>query len=210
MTEPVFPSLPGLAWSVKKSPRFSTRTQKAVSGRQLRLSDQQYPIWQFTLNFDFLRDANDTRGAGISTGFNELRTLANLYLAVLGGAGAFQFTDPTDSVVTATLGVLASGDGATTDFQLYRQLVAGGVSEPVTAPNTVSHVYVDGVDPGGWTVDSATGVVTFGVAPANGTALTWAGTFYFRCHFLDDTIDLENFMLGLWELRELKFESVLP
>ncbi len=31
----VFPTLPGLAWSVTKSPTFQTRIQRAVSGREL-------------------------------------------------------------------------------------------------------------------------------------------------------------------------------
>ena len=50
----IFPALPGLAWSVTKSPTFQTRIQRAVSGRELRALDYPYPLWQFTLVFDFL------------------------------------------------------------------------------------------------------------------------------------------------------------
>ena len=48
----VFPALPGLAWSVTKSPTFQTRIQRAASGRELRALDYPYPLWQFTLVFD--------------------------------------------------------------------------------------------------------------------------------------------------------------
>ena len=70
MTEPVFPVLPGQSWPVTKTPHFATRTQRGVSGRELRLADQPYPIWEFTLSFDVLRDDNDSRGTGNSAGFN--------------------------------------------------------------------------------------------------------------------------------------------
>ena len=43
----IFPALPGLAWSVTKTPTFQTRIQRAVSGRELRALDYPYPLWQF-------------------------------------------------------------------------------------------------------------------------------------------------------------------
>ena len=106
MTLLTFPSqtdLPGLAWSVMKAPRFATRTQKAVSGRQLRIVDQIYPIWTFTLKFDFLRDGYDFRTAGNPSyrGINraEMRTLAGFLLQMQGASGPFLFDDPTDDSV---------------------------------------------------------------------------------------------------------------
>ena len=60
----IFPALPGLGWSVTKAPRFATRIQKAISGRELRVLDQPYPIWTWTLTYALLRDKWDTRGAG--------------------------------------------------------------------------------------------------------------------------------------------------
>ena len=56
-----FPALPGLGWSVSKAPRFATRIQRAVSGRELRVLDQPNPIWSWTLTYSMLRDAHDTR-----------------------------------------------------------------------------------------------------------------------------------------------------
>jgi hypothetical protein len=40
----IFPTLPGLGWSVSKAPRFATRIQRAISGRELRVLDQPNPI----------------------------------------------------------------------------------------------------------------------------------------------------------------------
>ena len=71
-----FPTLPGLGWSVSKAPRFATRIQRAVSGRELRALDQPNPIWTWTLTYSMLRDQNDTRAAsGPGVGYDELRTL---------------------------------------------------------------------------------------------------------------------------------------
>ena len=62
----IFPVLPGLAWSVTKAPRFQTRVQRAVSGRELRLLDQPYPVWSWTLSYSLLRDRGILLNHGIS------------------------------------------------------------------------------------------------------------------------------------------------
>lgn len=211
---PILPALIGMGWPTK-TPKFSTRTQKAVSGRQRRIIDQAFPIWQFSVPFNVLRDGNDVRASsGLGGAFNEMRTLAGLFLASYGAAGVFAFDDPSDDTVIgagAATGICDGGDGSTAQFQLYRQFLGGGgqLREPIIAPNVVTNAYVNGVDPGGWSVN-AFGVLTFGSAPANGAAITWSGSFYFPCHFTDDSIDLEYLMFQVWSLKELKFESVLP
>jgi hypothetical protein len=115
----IFPSLPGLAWSVTKTPTFQTRIQRAASGRELRALDYPYPLWQFTLVFDFLRD-------NPSAGFNELRTLMGFYMLCQGAYSTFLFDDPTDnqvsrqilpaaiSTVSGAPGVGAGGSGYVT------------------------------------------------------------------------------------------------
>src|SRR5207248_7346462 len=139
----IFPSLPGLGWSVVKSPRFATRIQRAVNGRELRALDQPNPIWSWTLTYPLLRDKWDTRGpmgfgGGIGTGYDELRTLAGFFLQQQGAFQPFLFDDPTDRSVTAQL--LGTGDSSAIAFQLVRAM--GNFAEPVTAPNLVSAVYL--------------------------------------------------------------------
>src|SRR4051794_40434747 len=76
----IFPTLPGLAWSVTKTPTFQTRIQRAASGRELRALDYPYPLWQFALVYDFLRD-NPTAG------HDELRTLIGFFMLCQGAFG---------------------------------------------------------------------------------------------------------------------------
>lgn len=59
----------------------------------------------------------------------------------------------------------------------------------------------------GWSV-SSTGIVTFNAAPANGVALTWSGSFYYRLRFKQDTSDFEQFAYNYWSLKKLELISV--
>jgi len=201
----IFPALPGLAWSVTKSPTFQTRIQRAVSGRELRALDYPYPLWQFTLVFDFLRD-------NPAAGFDELRTLMGFFMLCQGAFGTFLFQDPSDDRVSGQQ--IGTGDTLRTVFQLQRTmgetLPGGGFLEPILAPNVVSAVYLNGIiqDPAGYSVDSMTGLVTFNTAPGSGLIITADYSYYFRCRFVDDSYAFENFMFRLWQLKKLTFISV--
>jgi uncharacterized protein (TIGR02217 family) len=205
----IFPSLPGLGWSVTKTPRFATRIQRAVNGRELRILDQPYPIWTWTLTYALLRDKWDARGAtGPGAGYDELRTLAGFFLQQQGALQPFLFDDPSDDGVAGQ--ALGTGDASTAAFQLVRTMM--GFAEPVTAPNAVAAIYLDGVrqDPAGYTVDAATGLVTFLTPPPAGQTVTADFTYWFRVRFADDTAEFENFMYQLWQLKQVKLQSVLP
>jgi uncharacterized protein (TIGR02217 family) len=204
----IFPALPGLGWSVSKAPRFATRTQKAISGRELRVIDQFNPIWTFTLTYEILRDKHDTRGPnGLGAGYDELRTLAGFFLQQQGAFAPFLFDDPTDDTVAGQS--IGTGNSSTTVFQLVRNF--GGFSEPIVAPNVVSAIYFNGVlqSAAGYTVDATTGLVTFTTAPPTSHAITADFTYYFRVRFADDTAEFENFMYQLWSLKQVKLQSVL-
>jgi uncharacterized protein (TIGR02217 family) len=204
----IFPALPGLAWNVTKAPIFQTRIQRAVSGRELRALDYPYPLWQFTLGFEFLRD---DRQAGI----NELNRLVGFFLLCQGAYGTFLYQDPGDNQVSGQS--LGTGDSSTAAWQLQRtlgdpSLPGGGFSEPVLAPNLVSAIAFNGVTqpPASYTVDPATGIVLFSSPPPYGAAITADFTYYFRCRFSDDSCDFSNFMLQLWEAKKVSFISVRP
>src|SRR2546429_9936057 len=127
-------------WSVVKSPRFATRIQRPVNGRELRALDQPNPIWSWTLTYPLLRDRSDARapsGAGI--GYDELRTLAGFFLQQQGALQPFLFDDPTDNAVMGQ--PLGAGDSSRPAFQLLRTM--GGFAEPRTAPNTISAICFD-------------------------------------------------------------------
>jgi uncharacterized protein (TIGR02217 family) len=205
----IFPALPGLAWSVTKAPRFATRIQKAVSGRELRVLDQPWPIWTWTLSYSLLRDKWDGRGStGPGVGYDELRTLAGFFLAQQGALLPFLFDDPSDDAIAGQ--PLGTGDSSASAFQLVRSMA--GFAEPITAPDAVAAVYLDGVrqDPAGYAVDPDTGVVTFAAPPPAGQLITADFTYRFRVRFADDTAEFENFMYQLWQLKQVKLQSVLP
>ena len=208
-----FPTLPGLGWSVSKAPRFATRIQRAVSGRELRVLDQPNPIWTWTLTYSMLRDQNDTRAAsGPGVGYNELRTLMGFFLQQQGAFQPFLFDDPSDDSASAQ--AIGTGDGGTTVFQLVRtmglSLPGGGFAEPITAPNAVSTIYFDGVrqSVSGYSVDPATGLVNFTSPPPASQLVTADFTYYFRVRFADDSADFENFLYQLWALKQVKLQSV--
>jgi uncharacterized protein (TIGR02217 family) len=201
----VFPSLPGLAWSVTKAPTFQTRIQRAVSGRELRALDYPYPLWQFTLVFAFLRD-------NPAAGFDELRTLLGFYLSCQGAYGTFLFQDPSDDRIVDQY--LGTGDSSAAVFQLQRTmgttLRSGGFAEPIAAPKLVEAIYFNGITqiPSSYSVDPNTGLVTFATPPATGLVVTADFSYWFRCRFVDDSYDFENFMYRLWQLKKLTFISV--
>ena len=201
----VFPALPGLSWSVTKTPTFQTRIQRAVSGRELRALDYPYPLWQFTLVFAFLRDEP-------TAGLDELRSLLGFYLTCQGAYGTFLFQDPYDYQVTGQY--LGTGDSSSAVFQLQRtmgtSLPSGGFVEPIVAPNLVTAVYFDGIiqNPAIYSVDPDTGLLTFATPPSTGLVVSADFSYWFRCRFIDDSYDFENFMYRLWQLKKLTFISV--
>jgi len=131
-----------------------------------------------------------------------------------GAFGTFLFRDPSDWQVTGQQ--IGIGDASRTGFQLQRSmgvaLTGGGFIEPVVAPNVVRAIYLNGIvqDPSTYSIDAATGLVTFGSPPSSGLIITVDFTYYFRCRFVDDKYDFENFMYQLWQVKKLAFISVRP
>lgn len=200
----IFPDLPGLGWSVTKSPKFSTRVQKAISGRELRVLDQAYPIWTWTLAYGFLRDKNDIRGSGgLGVGYDELRTFAGFFLQMQGAFQSFQFNDPTDNYVAGQ--VIGTGNSVRTTWQLVRTF--GGFVEPVYFVD-VHAVYLDGTPTTLYTV-YPTGLLTFNTEPPTGAVITADFAYNFNVRFADDAAEFENFMYQLWTLKQIKLQSVL-
>lgn len=197
MSNAIFPSLPGLKWGSRKTPRFSTIVRRAVSGKEVRAARMSYPLWDFSTSYEVLR-------AGAEA---ELQTLVDFFLARKGSFDSFLFTDPSDCVAAGQQ--FGIGDGVTTQFQLVRSLMSGGFLEPVMNLNGAPTLYAAGVEQTtGYTI-SSTGMVSFDVAPAGGAVLTWSGAFYFRCRFSRDTTDFDNFLQDLWEAKKVELVGCL-
>lgn len=199
MSNAIYPTLPGLGWSVIKTPNWTTKVQRSVSGKETRTALESFPRWKFALKYEFLRQ---------DAAYLEIQTLVDFFNARQGSYDSFLFTDPNDNAVTAQS--FGTGDASTKAFQLIRPILSGGFLEPVQNLNSAPSIYVAGVlktVTTDYTIGS-TGIVTFVAAPAAAAALTWTGTYYFRCRFMQDSADFENFMKNLWSLGKIEFISV--
>lgn len=200
MSDAVFPTLPGLAWNVGRYPIFKTSIQEAISGRELRSAYQAYPMWSFSLSYEYL--------AGDAVR-NELKTLLAFFLARRGSFDSFLFADPNFSSVTDYQ--FGMGDGSTTQFQLLREISGGSHAfvEPVQNVNAITNVKkatVAQTNPTNYTINS-TGLITFATAPAVAASLTWTGTYYDRCRFTMDSAEFNQFLKDLWELKKCQFKG---
>jgi uncharacterized protein (TIGR02217 family) len=197
MSNAIFPSLPGLAWGIQKRALWATARSDSSSGRQYTLGKRLYPLWAFRLPFEVLRQ---------STAYPELATLLGFFNARRGSYDDFLYKDPQDC--TASGQSIGTGDGATKSFQLVRNF--GSFVEPVGGVDTASAVVqVAGVNTA-VTFDASLSIVTFAAAPANGAALTWSGTFYFRCRFLKDELAIDQIMAGLNAAKAVEFQTFRP
>lgn len=189
----------GMSWPIRKTPLWKTIIQTPASGRgELRIPLQSYPRWQFDLDVSYLT-------GDMSLPNSYLATLLGFYLAAQGGAADWLYQDPYDNAVTnEQFGV---GDGATTEFQLVRNVGGANGFEDIIQ-NLLGTPVV--TLPSGTASVGPTGIVTYSAAPPNGTVLYWSGGFYYRCRFNDDSLpDLQEDLFQIWSLKGLKFISVI-
>lgn len=194
MSNEVFPTLPGLAFGVKRSPVWDTKRTRTASGRRFAVTYWTYPIWRYRLKYEFLRQRPT---------FTEMESLAAFFNKAGGGFDSWLFSDP-DGNAEANL-QFGLGDGASKDFALLRS--SGGYLEPVGAKNGAITVTINGSATSAYTLIEDR-IVRFNSAPAAGAVLRWTGSYYMRCAFTDDQIDLTKFMRDLWSADGIEFETV--
>lgn len=96
--------------------------------------------------------------------------------------------------------LIGVGDGETVEFQLAKSYASGAqsYSRPITKPVLgTSVIALDAVEQvAGWAVNTATGIVTFDTAPAEGVLVTAGFEFDVPVRFdtdqLDVTLDIER------------------
>lgn len=200
----VFPSLIGLDWGVAKTPTMKTRVSEGASGVEYRAQQWSYPRYQFSLPFQVLR-----QGVADNATYTDYQQLVGFILEQAGMFNNFAYSDPTANQVTAQ--GLGTGTGAQVAFPLVQ--ATSGFTEPVGCANTVSNVYLNGVNQtSGWTL-TQTGnygpdTITFGSAPGSGVAVTATFSFYYVCRFMQDDPEFDLFMQNRWSCKEIKFQSV--
>jgi uncharacterized protein (TIGR02217 family) len=194
MSNNFFPALPGIAWDNVRTPVWQTRRQQSVSGKVTTMADWASPLYKWQLTFDFLR-SNPTYG--------EMQTLMAFYNQLQGGYDTFLYIDPDDNAVTNEQ--INTGDGATTTFRLIRAF--GGYVDPVWSAN-MGVVRVGGTARSDVSISADLSSIIFATPPAAGAAIVASFTCAWRCRFSDDTIDFNNFMSQLYEVKQLNFESI--
>lgn len=128
-----------------------------------------------------------------------------MWRASRGGLYAFRFRDWDPKNNTLTDEVIGTGDGSTTTFQITQTFTVGGVSSVrnITRPVSSFTVKKDGVTVvSGYSINYATGVLTFTVAPANAVVVSVSGTFDIPVRF-----DLSLEATGLYSHLE-QFETI--
>ncbi|AEV24625.1 Conserved hypothetical protein 2217 (DUF2460) [Azospira oryzae PS] len=198
MSNTVFPSnIPGLAWDNTKTPVFSSVVRTAASGKELRAAFYSYPLWDFKLSYELLRNST-------VNGINELKTVLGFFLSRQGKFDSFLYEDPYDcAIADQQIGI---GNGSNKVFQLVRDF--GGFLEPVMNVKQVDAIKVGGVATTDYSIDSK-GKITLTTAPTSGQVVTWSGGYYFRCRFKEDTAEARQFMYKLWDLKQLEFRGCL-
>ena len=194
---------------VVRTYRWKTGYQEALSGKQSTILYQAYPLTHFELKYELLRDFGSLP--------SEIRTVVGVHNSMKGRYDTFLYTDVDFNSVTAQQ--FAVADGTLGPFQLtalYAPTSGSysgiGASEIIQNLNGTPTLYDNGslITSSNYTI-GVTGLVTFGSghAPTSGHALTWTGSFYYRCRFDDDEIDWTKFMDHRWSVKKIAFTSAI-
>ncbi|WP_428421972.1 DUF2460 domain-containing protein [Methylibium sp.] len=197
MSQAVFPTFIGLKWGGVRAPLWRTTLRSTPSGREFSTRNMVTPRYLYKLSYEVLREKD---------GFNELLSLESFFNLRNGAFDSFLYPDPDDNAVTAHS--FGTGTGSATAFQLVRS--RGGFVQPVYDLVAAPQIYVNGtLQVSGYTV-SASGLVTFSSAPANGAALTWTGSYYWRVRFKQDSTEFSQFLFNLWEAKTVELITRKP
>lgn len=137
-------------------------------------------------------------GSGIKTAA-DLHALKAFFEARRGRAHAFRFRDwadwkscPPTATPAATDQAIGTGDGSVLAFQLVKTYASGAQSYVRTITRPVAGTVLIAVAgtpvASGWTVNAATGVVTFDAAPASGASITAGYEFDVPVRFDSDEL----------------------
>lgn len=191
-----FQECAGYGW--QGGPAFQTQIVAMASGRERRNAQIAQARHQFQAPFQNIRR-------------EAYRNIKQMHLTCRGQLHCFKFRDELD--YQADNEVFATGDGATTTFQLAKVSTIDGVSYArevyvIDGPAT----FTANGSPITGTVDADRGTVTFSSAPANGAVLRWTGQFMLWVRFNQDYLPFsidngngqgEHFINGSVDLIEV-------
>jgi hypothetical protein len=101
MSQRTFPtSIKGLTYTVVKRPAYATILQSAGSGQEVRIPQRANPIWEWTFIWDYIY--NNWPGPNNTMAYapwTDLQTFIGFFMARLGQASSYLYTDPDDNAV---------------------------------------------------------------------------------------------------------------
>jgi uncharacterized protein (TIGR02217 family) len=189
-----------IAFGARGGPEFNTSVVLTGGGFEQR-----------NVNWQAARRRYDV-GHGVKTQA-QFQALLAFYLARAGRAHGFRFRDHADFLLPEQS--IGEGDGASLEFQLFKRYSSGGIDHDRALRKPVAGTVAfwldaspqaEGAD---FSVDAATGLVTFAVAPAAGIDVRAVCEFDVPVRFDTDLMAAENpvFEAMTWpgiELVELR------
>lgn len=168
----------------KGGPQWNTDIVALDNGHENANQLWQYPRHMFNIGY----------GSNNSLIRTDWMVIKSFHFVRRGRFYGFLFKDWTDYAATAT--AFATGDGATTTFQLLKTYTDGSfsytrkITRPVAAVGAGTTIFKNGVADATAVVSLTTGTVTFLVAPANGVALTATYEFFIPVRFDSDYLEI--------------------
>lgn len=149
----------GISYGSVGGPAYRTSVIEIKSGQEKRNVDWEYPRHEYDVAY------------GVKTQ-DDLETLIDFFHAVRGRAHGFRYKDWADykschtgESIVSTDQSLGTGDGSTITFQLVKAYTKGSLTMSRTISKPVSGTTVVALDSvlqsSGWSIDTATGVITF-------------------------------------------------
>lgn len=180
---------PDISYGATGGPMFSTDITETFGGWEQRNVNWSQARGQW----------NVSHGVKTET---QLAVLLAFFRARRGKAVGFRFKDWSD--FKAQNQIIGTGDGTQTAFQIVKSYTSGGTTVDRVIKKPVSgtvQVYKAGVlQSSGYTVNAATGVVTFTAAPTSGQVITVNFEFDVPARFDTDQMDinLETYGASSW------------
>lgn len=144
-----------ISQGAKGGPSFRTTVSITGSGTEQRVAQWNNPLYKWEVNHAL-------------KSITAAQTLLSFFYARMGRARGFRFKDWNDYQVAGEASVFIT----TTTFQIVRRYTSGAVTmvrnikKPVTGSISLTDNLGATVNPALYTVDTTTGIITFGVAPS--------------------------------------------
>lgn len=205
----IFPTLP-IGFPVKVTPTMDTTVGTTKSLREVRVANQEFPLWDIEILFEGLKDQTQNETPYVPfVGQQQYEELVQLWLMMYGQSNVFAFDCPWDN--SRENQQIAFGDGTSLTFTVIRTWGVDGTATfaPVGLINNVIGVEINGitVNPIDYSIDR--NKITFTTPPANGAPITMTFSYYYLCRFVEDEQDFEEFGKNRWTVPSLKMRAVI-